>query len=49
MLNLVIFLPLLTGLLILALPASRPALLRWAALGGSGLTLLGSLWLWLQL
>lgn len=47
MLNLVIFLPLLTGLLILALPASRPALLRWTALTGAGLTLLGSLWLWL--
>ncbi|WP_420593997.1 complex I subunit 4 family protein [Deinococcus sp.] len=47
MLNLVIFLPLLTGLLILALPASRPTLLRWTALGGSGLTLLGSLSLWL--
>ncbi|TSA85513.1 NADH-quinone oxidoreductase subunit M [Deinococcus detaillensis] len=46
MLNLIIFLPLLTGLLILALPASRPALLRWASLGGAGLTLLGSLWLW---
>ena len=46
-LNLIIFLPLLTGLLILTLPASRPAVLRWAALIGSSLTLLGSLWLWL--
>ncbi len=46
MLNLTIFLPLLTGLLILALPASRPALLRWTALVGSALTLLSGLWLW---
>ena len=46
MLNLTIFLPLLTGLLILALPAARPALLRLTALIGSALTLAGSLWLW---
>jgi len=39
-LNLTIFLPLLTGLLLLTLPSSRPALLRWIALTGSLLTLL---------
>ncbi len=39
MLNLMIFLPLLTGLLLLVLPAGRPALLRWLSLAGSLLTL----------
>ena len=40
LLNVMIFLPLLTGLLVLALPSGRPAVLRWTALGGSLLTLL---------
>ena len=40
LLNVMIFLPLLTGLLVLALPSGRPLLLRWTALVGSLLTLL---------
>ena len=40
LLNIMIFLPLLTGLLVLALPSGKAVLLRWTALGGSLLTLL---------
>lgn len=46
MLTLAIFLPLLTGLVVLALPRSRPATIRWTALGGALLTLLVTLVLW---
>ncbi len=46
-LNIVIFLPLITGLVALVLPRSNAALIRWVALGGAALTLLGTLVLWL--
>jgi NADH-quinone oxidoreductase subunit M len=46
MLTLTIFLPLITGLLVLVLPQRRPGLVRWVALGGSLLTLLATLILW---
>lgn len=46
LLNSVIFLPLFTGLVILAMPRSHPALIRWVALGGALLTLLATLLLW---
>jgi NADH-quinone oxidoreductase subunit M len=46
MLTLTIFLPLLTGLLVLTLPKDRPELVRWIALGGSLLSLLAALMLW---
>ena len=46
MLNAVIFLPLATGLIVLALPSSRPNLVRGVALTGSILTLALSLVLW---
>lgn len=43
MLSLTIFLPLITALLILMLPASRPALIRWVALAGALLTFAAAL------
>jgi len=46
MLSLTIFLPLLTGLIVLMLPASRPALVRQVALAGAVATLALSLALW---
>ena len=46
MLTFTIFLPLLTGLIVLAIPPSRPAWARWTALAGAILTLLLALWLW---
>lgn len=46
MLSLTIFLPLLTGLAVLMLPASRPAWARRLALAGAAATLLLSLLLW---
>lgn len=42
----VIFLPLLTGLLVLLLPRAHPVLIRRVALGGALLTLVGTLVLW---
>ena len=45
-LNIVIFLPLLTGLVALLLPRANGALIRRVALVGSALTLLGTLALW---
>jgi NADH-quinone oxidoreductase subunit M len=46
MLNVAIFLPLLTGLVILALPRAHPKLVRWVALAGSFLTFAVTLVLW---
>ncbi len=46
MLTIEIFVPLLTGLIVLALPRSRPAAIRWTALGGAFLTLLIAIVLW---
>ena len=46
MLNAVIYLPLFTGLLVLLVPGSRPAVVRWIALAGAGATLALSLVLW---
>lgn len=46
MLTLTMFLPLLTGLLILALPAGRPRLIRRTALAGASLTLAAASVLW---
>ncbi|EIZ84284.1 MULTISPECIES: complex I subunit 4 family protein [Methylobacterium] len=46
MLTLTIFLPLLTGLAVLALPRHRPDLVRYIALAGSVLTLGAALILW---
>lgn len=46
MLNLAIFLPLATGLLVLLLPKSRPQLVRYVALGGALATLAASLVIW---
>jgi NADH-quinone oxidoreductase subunit M len=47
MLSLTIFLPLLTSLIVLALPATRPALVRGVALAGALITLVLALLLWL--
>ena len=47
MLNIAIFLPLLTGLVVLVVPQDRPALVRWISLGGSMLTLLVTVGLWI--
>lgn len=47
MLTVAIFLPLLTGLVVLALPRSRPDLVRWTALAGSTLTLFAAIILWI--
>jgi len=47
MLTVAIFLPLLTGLGVLALPRSRPDLVRWTALAGSTLTLITGVVLWI--
>lgn len=47
MLNLVIYLPLLVGLIILVLPRVQPRAVRRASLGGALLTLLASLILWI--
>ncbi|TAL79449.1 MAG: NADH-quinone oxidoreductase subunit M [Beijerinckiaceae bacterium] len=47
MLTVAIFLPLLTGLGVLALPRSRPDLVRWTALAGSTLTLIAAIILWI--
>ncbi len=47
MLNLAIFLPLLTALIVLTLPSSKPALIRWTALAGAAATLIVSTILWL--
>ncbi|KOX41260.1 oxidoreductase [Streptomyces purpurogeneiscleroticus] len=46
MLTVTIFLPLLTGLAVLALPRSRPDLVRRAALAGAALTLAAAVILW---
>lgn len=46
MLNLTIFFPLLAGFIVLALPESRPALVRRTALAGAILTLILALALW---
>ena len=46
MLTITIFLPLLTGLVVLALPRTRPDLVRWIALAGAVLTLVAALILW---
>lgn len=46
MLNATIFLPLLTGLVILLVPKSQPKLMRFIALGGSILTLIAALFIW---
>ncbi len=47
MLTVTIFLPLLTGLAVLALPRHRPSLVRHVALAGSVLTLGAAVILWL--
>jgi len=47
LLNAVIYLPLATGLLILALPGSRPALVRGVAVAGAAATLVLALVLWI--
>ena len=47
MLNLVIFLPLLTGFVVLALPRRRPDLVRRIAFAGAGLTLIAAIVLWI--
>ena len=47
MLSLTIFLPLATGLVVLAVPRSRPGLVRLLALAGAGLTLVAALVLWI--
>lgn len=46
LLNITIFLPLITGLLVLLLSRDRPGLIRATALGGALLTLAGTLVLW---
>lgn len=46
MLTITIFLPLLTGLLVLVLPRRRPDLVRWTALSGAMLTLIAAIVLW---
>ena len=46
MLNATIYLPLATGLIVLLLPKSKPALVRWTALSGAVLTLTAVLALW---
>lgn len=46
MLNIVIFLPLATALVVLVLPKSRPQFVRYVALGGALLTLAASLVIW---
>lgn len=46
LLNAVIYLPLATGLVVLALPASNPGLVRGVAAAGAGVTLMLSLVLW---
>jgi NADH-quinone oxidoreductase subunit M len=46
-LNAVIYLPLITGLVVLLVPAARPATVRWIAFAGSATTLLLSLVLWI--
>ena len=47
MLNAVIYLPLVTGLVVLLVPPARPGMVRWIALVGSAATLLLSLVLWI--
>ena len=47
MLSITIFLPLLTGLVVLALPNTRVQAIRWTALAGSLFTLLLTLVLWI--
>jgi NADH-quinone oxidoreductase subunit M len=47
MLTIIIFLPLVTGLLVLLLPRDRPDFVRWFALSGSILTLIAALVLWI--
>ena len=46
MLTLTIFLPLLTGLLVLAVPRTSPDLVRWLSLAGAVLTLIAAIILW---
>ena len=47
MLTLVIFLPLLTGFVVLVLPRRRPDLVRRTALAGAALTLIAAMLLWI--
>ena len=47
MLTITIFLPLLTGLVVLTLPRGNSPLVRWVALGGAGLTLIFAIVLWI--
>ena len=47
MLNVAIFLPLLTGFLVLILPRGRPDIVRLVALAGSVLTLIAAIVLWI--
>lgn len=48
MLNATIFLPLLTGLVILLVPKSKPKLMRYVALSGSILTLIAAALVWVN-